>query len=40
VDRALASGKRTGDIMSEGCELVGTDGMTRAVLDALDELAR
>jgi len=40
VDRALASGKRTGDIMSQGCELVGTDGMTRAVLDALDQLAR
>ena len=38
VADALASGKRTGDIMSAGCEQVGTDGMTKAVLDALDAL--
>ena len=40
VADALASGKRTGDIMAPGCELVGTDGMTKAVLDAMDALAR
>ena len=40
VGMALGSGKRTGDIMAEGCEQVGTDGMTKAVLDALDQLAR
>ncbi|MGC6529993.1 MAG: 3-isopropylmalate dehydrogenase [Candidatus Puniceispirillaceae bacterium] len=40
VAKALASGKRTGDIMADGCEQVGTDGMTKAVLDALDQLAR
>ena len=40
VSVALASGKRTGDIMAAGCEQVGTDGMTKAVLDALDSLSR
>ena len=40
VGMALASGKRTGDIMAPGCEQVGTDGMTKAVLDALDSLTR
>ena len=40
VGIALASGKRTGDIMAAGCEQVGTDGMTKAVLDALDGLTR
>ncbi|MGB0163513.1 MAG: 3-isopropylmalate dehydrogenase [Candidatus Puniceispirillaceae bacterium] len=40
VADALASGKRTGDIMAPGCEQVGTDGMTKAVLDAMDALAR
>jgi 3-isopropylmalate dehydrogenase len=32
--------KRTGDIMAPGCEQTGTDGMTKAVLDAMDRLAR
>ena len=40
VADALASGKRTGDIMAPGCEQVGTDGMTKAVLEAMDALAR
>ena len=40
VAHALASGKRTGDIMAPGCEQVGTDGMTKAVLEAMDALAR
>ena len=40
VADALASGKRTGDIMAPGCEQVGTDGMTKAVLDAMDALVR
>ena len=40
VADALASGKRTGDIMAPGCEQVGTDGMTKSVLDAMDALAR
>ena len=40
VADALASGKRTGDIMAPGCEQVGTDGMTKAVLEAMDVLAR
>ena len=40
VADALASGKRTGDIMAPGCEQVGTDGMTKAVLEAMDTLAR
>jgi 3-isopropylmalate dehydrogenase len=39
VSNALAS-KRTGDIMAPGCEQTGTDGMTAAVIDALDHLAR
>ena len=32
--------KRTGDIMAPGCEQTGTEGMTKAVLDAMDRLAR
>ena len=40
VADALATGKRTGDIMAPGCEQVGTDGMTKAVLEAMDTLAR
>ena len=40
VSNALASGKRTGDIMAAGCEQVGTDGMTKAVLAELDALTR
>ena len=40
VADALASGKRTGDIMAPGCDQVGTDGMTKAVLEAMDALAR
>lgn len=40
VAHALASGKRTGDIMAPGCEQVGTDGMTKAVLEAMNALAR
>ena len=40
VAEALVSGKRTGDIMAPGCEQVGTDGMTKAVLDAMDMIAR
>ena len=39
VNLALES-KRTGDIMTPGCEQTGTDGMTAAVLDAMDHLAR
>ena len=39
VNIALES-KRTGDIMAPGCERTGTDGMTKAVLDAMDRLAR
>ncbi len=39
VSDALAS-KRTGDIMAPGCEQTGTDGMTAAVIDALDHVAR
>ncbi|MEK9924892.1 MAG: 3-isopropylmalate dehydrogenase [Alphaproteobacteria bacterium] len=39
VSDTLAS-KRTGDIMAPGCEQTGTDGMTSAVIDALDQLAR
>ena len=38
VSDTLAS-KRTGDIMAPGCEQTGTDGMTAAVIDALDHLA-
>jgi len=32
--------KRTGDIMAPGYEQTGTEGMTKAVLDAMDLLAR
>ena len=39
VDMALES-KRTGDIMAPGCEQTGTEGMTKAVLDAMDRLGR
>ena len=39
VNMALES-KRTGDIMSPGCEQTGTEGMTKAVLDAMDRLGR
>ena len=39
VDNALQS-TRTGDIMTPGCTETGTDGMTAAVLDAMDRLAR
>ena len=39
VDKALQS-TRTGDIMTPGCTKTGTDGMTAAVLDAMDRLAR
>jgi 3-isopropylmalate dehydrogenase len=31
---------RTGDIMTPGCTQTGTDGMTEAVLNAMDQLAR
>ena len=40
VEMALASGKRTGDIMVAGAEQVSTDGMADAVITALDTLAR
>ena len=39
VNMALES-KRTGDIMAPGCEQTGTEGMTKAVLDAMDLLGR
>jgi 3-isopropylmalate dehydrogenase len=39
VDKALAT-SRTGDIMTPGCTQTGTDGMTDAVIDAMDRLAR
>ena len=39
VNDALSK-KRTGDIMAAGCEQTGTDGMTAAVIDSLDRLAR
>ncbi|WP_417432180.1 3-isopropylmalate dehydrogenase [Kiloniella sp.] len=39
VNRVLASGKRTGDIMASGCEIVSTEGMGDALLRALDEQA-
>ena len=39
VNDALSS-KRTGDIMAPGCEQTGTAGMTAAVINALDHLAR
>jgi 3-isopropylmalate dehydrogenase len=40
VEKALDSGKRTGDIMVEGSTLTNTDGMMNEVLSALDHLAR
>ena len=36
VDRVLAEGYRTGDIMQAGMNKVGTAGMTDAILKALD----
>jgi 3-isopropylmalate dehydrogenase len=39
VERVLASGKRTADIMAEGCEQVSTAAMGSAVLQSLDDLA-
>ncbi len=39
VERVLAEGYRTGDIMQPGMTQVGTDGMTDAVLKALGALA-
>ena len=39
VNMALES-KRTGDIMAPGYEQTGTEGMTKAVLDAMDRLGR
>ena len=39
VNKALES-KRTGDIMAPDCEQTGTEGMTEAVLDAMDRLGR
>ncbi len=40
VERVLAEGYRTGDIMQDGMTKVGTDGMTDAILKALGELAK
>ncbi|WP_419902846.1 3-isopropylmalate dehydrogenase [Kiloniella sp.] len=37
VTKVLSSGKRTGDIMADGCELVSTEGMGTALLRELDE---
>ncbi|MFD2206784.1 3-isopropylmalate dehydrogenase [Kiloniella antarctica] len=39
VTKVLSSGKRTGDIMAAGCELVSTEGMGSALLRELDEQA-
>jgi 3-isopropylmalate dehydrogenase len=39
VERVLAEGYRTGDIMQPGMIKVGTSGMTDAILKALDKLA-
>ncbi|WP_085906737.1 3-isopropylmalate dehydrogenase [Kiloniella majae] len=39
VNKVLASGKRTGDIMAAGCKIVSTEGMGEALLRALDEQA-
>lgn len=36
VRSVLASGRRTGDIMAEGCGLVSTEGMGDALIDVLD----
>jgi 3-isopropylmalate dehydrogenase len=38
VERVLAEGYRTGDIMQPGMTKVGTSGMTDAILKALDTL--
>ena len=35
VDRVLASGLRTGDLMAEGCTLLGCQAMGEALLAAL-----
>ena len=40
VDRVLASGKRTADIMTPGATQVSTAGMGDALLTELDRLAR
>ncbi len=40
VEAALSSGVRTKDIMVAGATLTGTDGMTDAVLGAMDRLGR
>ena len=40
VSKTLKSGKRTSDIMTSGCEKVGTKEMTKAVLESMDNLAR
>ncbi len=37
VDKVLAEGFRTGDIMQPGMNKVGTAGMTDAILKALDK---
>ena len=39
VDAALKT-TRTGDIMAPGCTQTGTEGMTKAVIDEMDRLAR
>jgi 3-isopropylmalate dehydrogenase len=39
VERVLAEGLRTSDIMQPGMTKVGTSAMTDAVLKALDKLA-
>ena len=39
VDRVLADGYRTADIMQPGMTKVGTAAMTDAILKALDQLA-
>jgi 3-isopropylmalate dehydrogenase len=39
VDRVLAEGFRTGDIMQKGMNQVGTMGMTDAILKALDKVS-
>jgi len=40
VKQVLASGKRTADIMTEGCEEISTEAMGSALLDTLDRLAK
>jgi 3-isopropylmalate dehydrogenase len=39
VDRVLADGYRTGDIMQPGMTKLGTRGMTEAILRALDKVS-